>query len=97
MVKKLKNSYDISRKNMLDMEKHQAIAGFKLFGAEFGIGPGKNVKKKVLKSESDDGSKQIFSMKDGLFILEIEKIEENYCQYYCSNNLIELYTYNGKV
>ena len=86
LKKELDDNYDISVENMLDMT--QEIGGFKLSEEEFSNKKSKLVKKNILRNEEEN--KQIFSMKDGLFILEVEDVNEGTVEYFFSKDINDL-------
>jgi hypothetical protein len=93
MKKKLSNDYDITVNNMKPIDEAPKKSGFKVSRAEFydmkGKGLGKKVRMNVLSRENKDYSiEQIFAMKDGLFVLEIEKNGE--VKYFSSKELNDL-------
>ena len=82
-MKELDIDYDISVSNMNDITNDHG--DFLVTDTEFyDINTSKLTNKKVLRS----GGKQIFSMKDGTFILEIEDCGE--VEYFYSNNINDL-------
>ena len=82
-MKELDIDYDISVANMNEITED--CGDFVVTDAEFyDTTTNKLVNKKVLMNEG----KQIFSMKDGIYILEIEDCGE--VEYYYSNNLNDL-------
>jgi hypothetical protein len=82
-MKELDIDYDISVSNMYDITLDRG--NFLVTDTEFyDINTSKLTNKKVLRS----GGKQIFSMKDGTFILEIEDCGE--VEYFYSNNINDL-------
>jgi hypothetical protein len=94
MRQELDPEYDIAVNNMLPFEG-DAPKGWEVEKAEFISTKGKAVKMNVLRKE-EVGSKdhltqsvqQIFQMKDGKFILEVDDFEE--IEYFCSNDLADL-------
>ena len=76
MKEQLKEDYEVSVDDMID--------DFKVTTAEFYNKAGKIVNKNIL---SKDGQ-QIFSMKDGKFVLEVE--DDGFVEYFCSNDINDL-------
>ena len=86
MRKELNDNYDISADRMVDIT--ETCSGFLNEPATFySFSVDKYITKQILISELELGTKQIFKMNDGLFILEIEDGE---LEYYCSKNLNDL-------
>jgi hypothetical protein len=86
-MKKLSNSYEISADNMISMSESYKVKGFNIIEGEFfSEYDGDIVPVNILESDNQD--KQIFSMKDGTFILEAE--EDGDIEYYYSYNIIDL-------
>lgn len=95
VMEELDFSYDINGANMLDMTVEQERGDYKLSDSEFAVLVKKRVetiKRKVLHSggvkECCSTYNQIFSMKDGNFILEVCKGDD--VQYFVSKNLKDL-------
>jgi len=84
MKKELSEDYEISATNMLDIEKE--ISYFKIENSEFFIYPKGKLNRKILKHDN----KQIFQMKDGIFILEVEDYIKSTCEYYYSKDITDL-------
>lgn len=85
MKEELDLDYDISAENILNMTKDQEIGDFKLITSEFYSEKG-IVERTILSNEKEQ--KQIFSMQDGRFVLEVE--EDGMVEYYFSNDIKEL-------
>lgn len=86
-MKKLNDSYEISADNMISMTESHTVVGFNLIEGEFfSESDGDIVPVNILESHNQD--KQIFSMKDGTFILEAE--EDGDIEYYYSYNITDL-------
>jgi len=86
-MKELDIGYDISVSNMNDISTE--CGDFTIEDAEFyDINLGKLVNKKVLVFDSKQIKKQIFSMTDGIYILEIEEVGE--VEYFYSKNINDL-------
>jgi hypothetical protein len=95
MKKELNNEYDIDVRNMNDIVEE--IGGFKITDGKFMIptkkyDPDNFLIKKILVKECTGGDshhlEQIFLMKDGKFILEVDNGET--CEYFYSENLKDL-------
>jgi hypothetical protein len=81
--------YDITVDNMVSPSPSHAINGFKLDPREFYNSKMKLVKMTTLSRVNADFSQdQILTMKDGLFILEIEQCGE--VEYFSSNDINDL-------
>jgi len=94
-MRELDFDYDINGANMLDITKAQEMGGFKLSEAVFAVKIGKkweDIKKVVLHKggpkECCSTYKQIFSMNDGNFILEV--CDGDSVEYFVSKNLKDL-------
>lgn len=83
MKNELSPDYDISVDKMLNMTKDQEIGGFELTESEFYGKKGK-VKMNILVRDNE----QIFSMNDGIFILEVE--DDDMVEYFYSTNINDL-------
>ena len=84
MKKELSDDYDISGSNMLDIESD--ISYFKVKDSEFFIYPKGKVNKKILAFDN----KQIFKMNDGIFILEVEDVQDGTVEYFYSEDIYDL-------
>lgn len=82
MKEQLKEDYEVSVDDMIDAISD--VGDFKVTTAEFYNKAGKIVNKNIL---SKDGQ-QIFSMKDGKFVLEVE--DDGFVEYFCSNDINDL-------
>ena len=91
MKKPLSENYNISANDMLDMKPEQEVNGFKIENSEFyPNGGSKATTKNILVKENSEFVRfQIFSMKDGKFILEVDPDGEN-IGYFYSENLDDL-------
>jgi hypothetical protein len=87
MRQELDPKYDIAVNNMLPFEG-DAPKGWEIEEAEFISAKGKAAKMNVLRKEEAGSIQQIFQMKDGKFILEVDNFEE--IEYFCSNDLVDL-------
>jgi len=67
---KLSDDYEINVDQMLDIKEHKG--DFKVIKASFYNLKGTKVNRNVLSNETEGECRQIFSMKDGTFILEID-------------------------
>ncbi len=98
-MKKLDNDYEISVDNMKNMTTEQESDNFKLIESEFYSKYNKKVSMNILVQRPNcsipysdyDVYQQIFSMKDGTFILEVET--EEFIEYYLANELTEFNSY----
>ena len=91
MKKELDLDYDINVVNMIPFTKSLPNSEMVLHEAEFYNLKGNAVKMMVLKNDIEFGSigcKQIFQMKDGKFILEVE--DEEGVEYFFSNKIEDL-------
>lgn len=86
----LKDDYDISVDNILDISKDYEKDGFKIISAHFLKGR-QVIEKLILLKEINIVSKQIFAMKDGRFVLEISDIDEDSISYFYSYDINDLY------
>ena len=84
MKKNLDDNYDITVDNMLDMTEKQEVNGFTLVNSEFYNKKDKKVNKHILVRDNE----QIFSMKDGIFILEVE--DDGMVEYFYSKDINDL-------
>lgn len=90
MKKELDLEYEISVDNILDMTSDDEVGLFEIIEAFFLLPDGEsfnNVSRKVL---SDGETSQIFFMKDGKYILEIEDLQEGLVDYYYSDKIVDL-------
>lgn len=90
MKQELDLNYDISVDNMVDISprSNEWIKGFDIKKAEFFNRKGKRVIKDVLFRVNGHTTEQIFQMKDGLFILEVE--EDGEITYFYSDNINDI-------
>ncbi len=90
MKKELSVDYDVTVDNMLDMSNDQEVGPFKVTQGTFFNKSGKEVKKNILEFDDDENfvRRQIFSMKDGTFVLELEVDME--VTYFYSEDLNDL-------
>lgn len=79
-------NYDICVENMNDI--NEEVGNFKLEKATFFNKKGQEENKTVLVFDN----KQIYSMKDGKFVLEVEVNNDKggYCEYFYSDNIKDL-------
>ncbi len=95
MKKELDIDYDISVDYMTPIGPEHETETFKIKSAEFYPKKGKLVSMNILSNGIEagtSGSKQIFAMKDGTFVLEIEDWtdEDNEVKYFYSDNIKDL-------
>ena len=89
MIQELDDNYDISVDGMINVTVEQEKGGYKIFNSEFYSSLAyERVYMNILKYENESACKQIFSMKDGKFILEIEN--ELGISYFYSESLDDL-------
>jgi hypothetical protein len=88
MIQELDDNYDISVDGMINVTVEQEKGGYKIFNSEFYSLLYEKVYMNILKYENESACKQIFSMKDGKFILEIEN--ELGISYFYSESLDDL-------
>lgn len=86
MKQALSDNYDICVENMNDI--NEKVGNFEVKKATFFNKGNKKETKNVLTFENQ----QIFSMKDGTFVLEVEvdNDEGGYCEYFYSDNIKDL-------
>lgn len=92
MKKELDLSYDVIVENMIPFTEGLSQQGMNLSETTFFNKKGKEVTMTVLRNEEEPGSigcKQIFQMKDGKFILEIE--DEEGVEYFYSEKIEDLF------
>jgi len=85
MKKKLDDDYDISVDDILNMTKDQEIGGFELVESDFYGKKGREKRNNLARK-----NEQIFSMKDGIFILEVEE-DGDFCVCKCPLGMVEYF------
>lgn len=93
MVKNLDDDfefYDVNSNHMVSFDSNFKIGDFRAYNSEF-LNFNQPADRKIILINTQE-DKQIFQMKDGKFILEIE--DGDYCRYYYSYNLEELINYS---
>jgi hypothetical protein len=92
MKQELDYNYDINARNMTSFTEDQTSEGWVLSEAEFvPFDTDEEIKVTVLSNGVDVGecgAKQIFQMKDGKYILEVE--DEEGVEYFYSENIEDL-------
>lgn len=92
MKKDLDSNYDIMADKMVSFTPEQLREGWVLYDAEFySVKTRKVVKIQTLNNGievGECGAKQIFQMKDGKYILEVE--DEDGVEYFYSENIEDL-------
>jgi len=86
-MKELSNDYEVTVTNMVPLTKADEANGFKLSTSDFF-----NIEEDTMNCMDilQKDNLQIFKMKDGKFIIEIEDQENFECSYFYSNSLTEL-------